>query len=115
METLATGRRLPLVDSYIKDSLNSLQNNMPLHLVCLQVVKKICSLGLHGLKLSAMLEACNKNRLPKNFFSKLCFMLLKYLIQLNCSKIFMYGRDGGLFNKIWVYKNRKLLLIKNCS
>ena len=62
---------------------------MPVYLVFLQVARRICSLP----------------RMVRNLFfehKKLYCILLKYLLQLDCSKIFMYGKDCRLFNNIWV-------------
>ena len=35
----------------------------------------------------------------KNFF-ELCFIFSKYLLKLNCLKMFIYGQDCRLMNKI---------------
>ena len=51
--------------------------------------------------LSVLLVACKRELGTKEFFL-LCLILSKCSLKPNCSKIFIYGQDCRLINKIWV-------------
>ena len=61
---------------------------MPVYLVFLQVAKK-------------NLQFATGDRHQTNSF-ELCFILSKYLLKLNCLKIFIYAQDYRLMKKIQV-------------
>ena len=73
---------------------------MPEYLVFLQVAKKNLHFAMHSANLSALLEACNRGWGSKEVSVQLCLILEKYLLKLNFLKIFVYGQDCQLINKI---------------
>ena len=62
--------------------------------------KKFAVWTLQGPNLFALLEACNRGQNKPKKLLELYFILSKYLLKFNCLKIFIYGQDCQLMNKI---------------